>query len=300
MPTFNTNQVRQVIVVDSTSNVALANGDGGKYITYVDVLGKTRATDLIPTGGLRKKSSTIYTARSLRVDTVTVADATASAVVGQDYGFHIKFREWGSGSQENTQDTFVTVTAESGDTMNTILNKLTTLGNKMYYNTDFAKFPSSVLRFAHTNNAATMTITEVAQPWILGKAQERCADYYILRLSIISSGVETFDWCTLATTTKAYVGSGTGKLAADLEYFYKGEIGDFYRMSGWPDNIDVKYQVDPAATYDTVDFTFFSQGTGTNNQFQEKQLLVLCKRSSSDTAGSLGAVATEVYAYSVG
>lgn len=69
-----------------------------------------------------------------------------------------------------------------------------------------------------------------------------------------NTNFETFDWLDTTSADAGFyskteggsLGHGNGKVAADLEYFYHGEIGDFYRMNNYPYNITTKYMVDPS------------------------------------------------------
>lgn len=164
-----------------------------------------------------------------------------------------------------------------------------------------------------TGVADTITIQEIAndlKPWIIGKVQLREYNFDIYPnpvISITSTGntnFESFDWLLTSATgwsadpgmyTKTVGGSlgrGNGKVAADLEYFYHGDLGDFYREVGYPMNITTKYMVDPTKQYDTIDLAFFYRGEATSPQASEKQLLILCEGTGAD--GALGAIALKL------
>ena len=87
---------------------------------------------------------------------------------------------------------------------------------------------------------------------------------------------------------------------ADMEWFFLGNRGDQYRNMGWPNVVSTEYAVNPenAYGYDIVTLEYGKAGYGTVSgaQRQKQQVYILCERDSSDTAGSLGAVATAVNA----
>ena len=65
---------------------------------------------------------------------------------------------------------------------------------------------------------------------------------------------------------------GNGKKIADMEYFYMGERGDFYRNVGFPNVIHTKYLVNPDSNYNTIDIHYFYEGSNENVQKSEKTI----------------------------
>ena len=51
-----------------------------------------------------------------------------------------------------------------------------------------------------------------------------------------------------------------------------GERGDMFRNMGWPNNIDVKYMVDPSKEYDMLDIHYYYSGDGVQTHRSEKDL----------------------------
>lgn len=221
-------------------------------------------------------------------------------------------REVMSGSQEDQMVGVVSYTTSSATEAATLSKELTdglaSQINKMYgvsgkkYNK--LDWPVLTAKGETGGTADTIVIEEVAdnlKPWIMGKVQLRSYNFDIYPnpvLSISSTGntnFESFDWIDTSDvdnglftkTVGGSLGDGNGKVAADLEYFYHGEIGDFYRMNNYPLNITTKYKVNYENKYDSLDLAFFYRGEATSPQASEKQLLILCETTQADTGKTL-------------
>ena len=190
MATFSTNQVGQFIVANAFNSggtspgtvKAVSVGGGNVSVKYVNASGQAVSSDRIPLNQVRVASAKQYVAKTYRQDTITVA--AANIIVGQEYSLKIIFRNWGSGSAENQYVKVVgAYTAATGDTAETIFDAIKALADKA-----FAKEPYPTLTFSVSGSTTTagLVITEVAQPWVLGKMQGRQLDYTILFVPIIS------------------------------------------------------------------------------------------------------------------
>lgn len=277
MGIFSTKNVRNVIVLNSEFETA---GDKGAfigvvevpgledafYLKYTNALGDTVKSDLIYKNKIRFAKSNPATPAVLRTDTVTIG----TPVAGQDYIIRIVFREWGSGSPENQYIKHVgAVKATSTMTDAQLAAALADVATK-----NFVHEASATLKFEATNEV--LTITELEQPFVLGKRSGKPLNYVIQLVPITVSGVDIYDWATIETTY-ANTGIGTYKQAAELEYFYHGEIGDMYRQVGYPYTWNTQYLVEKDATYDILDIAFFDNFEADSVQAAEKQLVILCK-----------------------
>ena len=329
MANFSENAVRHVIVAKADSDVDVidvvtgeaATSDTEKfYIKYKNAEGATVKSDLISKDKLRFYKASHYVAPTQR--TVTIKVKKDELTPNTEYSLRVMIREVMSGSQEDQMVGIVSVTTSSASDP-AVLSKEVTDGlaaqlNKMYgkQGQKFNKLDWPLLVAGGETavetvggTADTLVIKEVPnslKPWILGKVQLRTYNFDIYPMPVLTlsatgnTNFENYDW--LDTTdvdagfyTKTVGGSlgyGDGKVAADLEYFYHGEVGDFYRMNNYPYNITTTYRVDPTKAYDTVDLAFYYRGEATSPQASEKQLLILCEKA--DSAASLGTVATKV------
>lgn len=276
------------------------------YIQYVNAYGDIMKSDIVDKDKIRH-----YAAKPFKVGTqrmVTIKVDKTELAPNTEYSLRVMIREVMSGSQEDQMVGVVSHTTSSA-TDTTALSKELTDGlakqiNKMYgvAGKNYNKLDWPVLEaVGETGGTAnTIVIKEVAdnlKPWIIGKVQLRSYNFDIYPnpvLSISSTGntnFESFDWIDASDVDKGLftktvggsLGRGAGKVAADLEYFYHGEIGDFYRMNNYPLNITTEYMVDPEKKYDSVDLAFFYRGEATSPQASEKQLMILCETSKAGT-----------------
>lgn len=317
-----------VDVIDVATGAAVTSGTAANvekfYIKYKNIDGEVMHSDIIDKSRVRNYAAKAFKAASPRTITIKVNKAELAA--NTEYSLRVMIREVMSGSQEDQMTGVVSYTTSSSadpdalskEVCEGLVNEL----NKMYgaeflsngvkrSSFRYNKLNWPVLEAAATTD--TITVTEIdndLKPWIIGKVQLREYNFDIYPnpvISITSTGntnFESFDWLLTSATswsadpgmyTKTEGGSlgrGNGKVAADLEYFYHGDLGDFYREVGYPMNITTKYMVDPTAQYDTLDLAFFYRGEATSPQASEKQLLILCEGTGAD--GALGTIATKL------
>lgn len=290
MAIYTVKNVRQLYVANRYSANASAAGafvgalsvDGGKafHLKFTNVDGIQFLSDKITIDNIRMIKAIPYAPKVLRQDKVTIS----APVVGQTYILGVNFRSWGSGSQENTYYKHIgAYTAVTGDTAETIVDKMIDLGTK-----NFSREPGKSLSFAKEGNNI-LVINEVEQEWFLGKAEGRNLDYVLKVAPIVVSGVETHTWATIATTF-GKPGLGTYRQAADMEYFYMGEKGDQYGMVGYPYDFPVKYLVEGGVNYNIVEIAYFATYEGDSVQAAEKQLTILCKKGSGVMAEIISAI----------
>ena len=274
MAMFTMRTVRQFYVAnvhDATgatpgAYVGTLVADGLLHLKFTNVDGVPMLSDGIPLDKIRHAVSVPYSAKVLRQDKITIA----TPVVGQEYVLGVHFRSWISGSPESTYFKHIgAYRAKTGDTAVTIVDKLVELGTK-----NFAREAGRYLTFAKEAVTNKLVITEVAQPWYLGRAQGRNLDYYFIASPIIDNGVEV-SWASFETT-QGKPGVGTGQQVADMEYFYIGEKGDMHGYNNWPMNFPMKYLANPSLNYNTIDLAFYNTYDLDSVQAAEKQLTIVC------------------------
>ena len=151
----------------------------------------------------------------------------------------------------------------------------------------------SVVSTAAAIVANGITITELAQPWALGRKEAMPLQYTLTFTSSeiysVVNGVNRYyqiPWCTSTTKitdTAVLTYTGNGQMIADMEYFCMGERGDDYRMKGFPNIITTEYLVDPTKEYNTLDFDFKYTGTGMENQESIKHMTLVFDNTSGVT-----------------
>lgn len=119
-------------------------------------------------------------------------------------------------------------------------------------------------------------VSELEQDWILGKYPQTPVYFEVFPEDItVSAGViEKWGVVTAVSSTTSVK---NGKLVADMEYFYMGNRGDFYRGMGFPHTIHTEYLVDPSKEYHIINIAYKVQGNANEdvqNQRQEITLVV--------------------------
>lgn len=318
MANFSTNAVQHIImaksadvqVIDVKTGLPAASGDivDKFYIQYLNAFGDKMKSDLIEVDKIRAYNHKEYVAGTQR--TVTIKVNKAELAPNTEYSLRVMIREVMSGSQEDQMVGVVSYTTSSATEAATLSKELTdglaSQINKMYgvSGKKYNKLDWPVLEaVGETDGTAdTIVIKEVAnnlKPWIIGKVQLRPYNFDIYPnpvLSISSTGntnFESYDWIDTSKsnvdkglftkTVGGSLGHGNGKVVADLEYFYHGDLGDFYRMNNYPLNINTEYMADPTKWYDSINLAFFYRGEATSPQASEKQLLIECERAAEGT-----------------
>lgn len=321
MNVFTTNQVNQVYVLkndstvvslDAEHDVTKANNLGtigvgktadGKnlYFKHLGAGGLTRS-DLIDVKNILYGKSTpaAAMARPLKVATVTLnadlLDDSALTTTGE-YVLRIRFDQVISISPENQYWKYGAVHGVAGMTASNFYKKLAVSVAKNM-SREAVQLVKVELKTSGANVEVTPTtkesaltgtytgvvITEVEQDWILGVKQQRPVSFFVEPTTIEFNDVD-FVWGDVAYSDGATIGNG--KLIADYEYFYMGERGDQYRLSGFPNYIPTKYLVDPTKTYDVISIHYAYVGENHAVQKSEKDLTILVPTDASGVTASI-------------
>ncbi len=330
MATYSENSVKHVIVANAADAVTVVDVATGKpvvasgataaqvnaadvksfYFNYLNAEGQKVFSDIIEKDKLRKYSKATYKAPTQRAVTIDFVEDVLTP--NTEYMLRILIREVMSGSVEDTLNGVASVVTSSSADAATLLKDLTSGFKKdierMYgvAGKAFNKMDWPVLEVTET--ATGIVIKEVApeyKPWILGKVQLTSYNFEVLpspQATLTATGNtanESFDWVVkkgnlYSSVVGGSLGNGYGKVAADQEFFYHGEIGDVYRGVNYPYNITTMYMIDPAKNYDTIDLSFYFRGVGTSPQASEKQLLLFCAHATSEASGTEGAISLDI------
>jgi hypothetical protein len=160
-------------------------------------------------------------------------------------------------------------------------------------NKNFSKEPGAtattnpLFTFSRGSSGAnsTLIITAKAQPLELGKKEGRALEFdVVVRVSKVGDEDFGITQPTVAVTTPAHPGTGTGKQVAKLEYFYRGARGDAFRGLNYPYNwpTTTKTLTDQALTYNLIELKHFITGDGLNALKMPKELTI----AIAETAGT--------------
>ena len=293
MAIFNVNQNRQFYVITDVvtaeptkeGQIKLGKTADGKqfWFKHFGKGGLTR-TDLIDVDKVCyvKSTSKADMQRKLRKATVTLStDVNDGApIAGQDYILRIQVDNYLAPGDACVLIRSGAVHAVKGMTAAKFYEKMVES-----LNMNFSRDPQPLLKFevsktadgSHVANG--ITITEVGdQPWRLGVLSQEAVNFEAIPTTVRYDGEEVFWGSTEYGETTTTVGNG--KQVADLEYFCMAQRGDMFRNMGWPNNIDIKYMVDPTKEYDMLDLHYFFSGDGVQVHKSEKDITFV----AADTA----------------
>lgn len=298
------NQVRHLYVVSEVVSDALPSslgqlavkGEEGKSLWFQHYgQGGLTSSDKIDVNKIRyvKQTAAAQMKDTIKSHVITVT----AAVPGQVYEIKLRFLNYiGQGAQD-----FVyrlgTYRAKTGDDAAAIAKGLAeslqvTLGLQKgadATNVNNYKEPIATV----TYSGAAITVSEVEQYWELGKFPVAQMPIQVgLNGIVVDDEFLSFEWATIEDGTPIVL-NNEGKKIADLEYFCMGWRGDEYRKMGWPRNIDTKYMVNPASSYDIVDIHYYFQGYGVSVQQSEKELTLVVPAGNTTVLSAIAAIVGE-------
>lgn len=306
MAVFNTNQARQFYVVDSQHTVTV-NVDDKKshlYFTYKGAVDSMRS-DIVPLGNILgvtvTEASKMYIKPKSYKVTLDTGINSGNPVSGQDYILRIAFRQYVGLSDEDQYFKYGVVHAYAGMSQSKFY---ITLAVSLYKN--FIHEPAQLVKiglvkkedssvvYVDGTNVNTIgkdateysgvLITEVEQEWVLGTFSQVPVYFTIQPTNITYNGDELIWGKVDEVPANSADIIGNGKKIADMEYFYMGERGDFYRNVGFPNVIHTKYLVNPDSNYNTIDIHYFYEGSNENVQKSEKTITLAVLKDGKEAA----------------
>lgn len=134
-----------------------------------------------------------------------------------------------------------------------------------------------------------LMIQEVEPEWTLGLKRQKVIHFNLTGIPFDNDGEDIY-WLSgedeeHELSPLSRISFNNSKITADYEYFFHGERGDQYRMTGWPDYIHTTYIVDPdwEYGYDYVQLHYCYVGPNEGMQRSEKDITFLIP--SSEGAG---------------
>ena len=291
MAIFNVNQNRQFYVINEVvtsssveptkeGQIKLGKTKDGKqfFFKHFGKGGLTR-TDLIDVEKVSYAKLTPKAAmqRKLKKATITL-DTNVNGgkpIAGQDYILRIQVNNYLAPG-----DACVLIKSSAVHATKDMSENAAKFYEKMVESLkmNFSRDPQPILKFEVSKSGESVAngivITEVGdQPWRLGVLSQDSVNFEVYPTTVRYEGEEVC-WGSVAYGEDKTV-VGNGKHVADLEYFCMAERGDMFRNMGWPNNIDVKYMVDPSKEYDMLDLHYFFSGDGVQVHKSEKDLTIV-------------------------
>lgn len=303
MAIFNVNQNRQFYVITKVETKEPANegeiklgktADGKQiFFKHFGKGGLTR-TDLIDVDKICYAKVTPKTDMQRKLKKATVALSAdvneGKPIVGQDYVLRVQINNFlspGDASvyiKSNAVHATKAMSEDVGKFYQAMVDSL-----KKNFSREKQTAGMNLLKFevsktsddSHTANG--IIITEVGdQPWRLGVLSQEPVNFEVIPTTVRFEGEDVI-WGTVKMgEAEGYVGNG--KQVADLEYFCMAERGDMFRNMGWPNNIDVKYMVNPSKEYDMLDLHYFFSGDGVQVHKSEKDITFVADEPTVMTA----------------
>lgn len=292
------NQVRQVYVVNALKTDATPSqlgdlrvlGETGKFLYFQHFgHGGLTASDKIDVCNIRYVKLTPFDVMldKLKNHTVKVTEVSA----GQVYEIKVLVRNYIGQGVNDTTTRFGLYKAKKNDTAALIAAGLaadlqTSLGLEAGADaTNIANYKEPLMKV--TVSGDTITISEVEQPWELGRFPvSQCPLDIQLNGIVTDDEYMTYEWATIGEAAPTAL-NNVGKKMADLEYFAHGWRGDMFRNVGWPRAINTKYMVDPSSSYDLIDIHYFYQGTGVSVQQSEKEITLMIPTDNESILGAI-------------
>lgn len=292
------NQVRQLYVASTLKTDATPSqlgdlrvlGEAGKFLYFQHFgHGGLTASDKIDVCNIRyvKQTAAANMRDKLKTHTVKVTEVSA----GQVYEIKVLVRNYIGQGVNDTTTRFGLYKAKKNDTAALIAAGLaadlqTSLGlEKGADATNIANYKEPLMKV--TVSGDTITISEVEQPWELGRFPvSQCPLDIQLNGIVTDNEYMTYEWAEIGEGEPVVV-KNEGKKIADLEYFTHGFRGDLYRNFGWPRTINTKYMVDPDSSYDLIDIHYFYQGTGVSVQQSEKEITLVVPAGNSSVLSAI-------------
>ena len=283
----STSQVRQLYVVtgltDSTptteGNIQVKATAGNKEVYFLHKgKGGLVHSDLIPVKLIRSLTQTAYAKMhtKLKSKTITISD---TPIVGQTYDIKLTFRNYiGMGDE----DTTVRVAAKTVKSSMTNAQLATALKDALEAN----MAGENLCSLSIASNV--ITVTEVEQPWELGKFPVAVIPFEVTLGTIVENGVTHNEWGTVAAGSDTTANDAIKKLA-DLEWFCMGDRASQDRQGG-PYALESKMMINMGSTYDVINICYAFQGEGVSAQFSEKQLHLLVPAGNTTILAAIKAI----------
>ena len=285
---FSTSQVRQLYVVTGLAdvvpttegNIQVKATAGNKELYFLHKgKGGLVHSDLIPVKLVRSLTQTPYAALHTKLKSKTVT-VSGTPVVGQTYSLKLTFRNYIGMGDEDTTVKVGTFTVKNSSI--TAAQVAAGLKASLEANADLASLCSITIA------SNVLTISEVEQPWELGKFPVAVIPFEVTLGTIVENGVTHNEWGTVAAGSTTTATDAIKKLA-DLEWFCLGDRASQDRQGG-PYALESKTMINMASTYDVINIQYAFQGEGVSVQFSEKTMHLLVPAGNTTILAAIQAI----------
>lgn len=268
------NQVRHIHVgqaVDHANQAALEGGssadltvfsaDGGAVAAGGDFKLFQLGADGVVISSDTIKASNVLDARSVaHVAAVNKVVTISSLTVDANTLYTVKIEISGHGSL-SPEDTYLkqgSYKAASGDDQEAIVDGLIVSLNRNFSREVGATASTNpYFTFSKTGTGATAALLVTGKAYTTGFDGDKRTKIY----DDFSVDISCETYPTVAVTTAANPGVGTGYQVLEMEHYLLGERGDFYREMGYPHNIaGPGLNASAASSYNFVEISYYDEG----------------------------------------
>lgn len=294
MAIFNTNQNRQFYVLKTKKSDVKSLTEVGDYFVK-DLEDGTFVLYHYGEGGLTR--SDLIDAEKVTYARLTKADSMKryqkikkvkfseehgdAPIQGQDYILRVEIHNYLAPGDANVYVKSNAVRATKAMVANAedFWNAMAESLEKNFYR-DIKASGVKLLEFEPSSDG--IEVKEVTnQPYRVGVVSQDVVNFELVPTTVTLDGEDVI-WGEVESSVSETEYTGNGAQIADLEYFCMAERGDMFRNMGWPNNIDVKYMVDPKKEYDVLDIHYYYSGDGVQVHKSEKDLTVVAETGNID------------------
>jgi len=206
----------------------------------------------------------------------------APAVVDSEVMLVVKFKQFLSMSEEDTQSVVINhVPKKAGDTVSDVLKHLAfqlakslfkSFNGMLKISLDGTAITKKTKLEDLTGTYTKIEIEELEQPWSRGLRHVRGIDFDVRTIVSEDAGFEFV--AKKLKEDRATKGFPNGKKIADMEWFYHGARGDYYRNVNYPYVIETEYVADPTKEYYTLDIHYAHADEGISTYHSEKDITI--------------------------
>ncbi|MDR2233940.1 MAG: hypothetical protein LBE56_12585 [Tannerella sp.] len=189
---------------------------------------------------------------------------SGAPIIGQDYLLNFVFTNLNIGGPENQYfKTGASYRARTGDTAAIVYNELADSAKRNFSRESYPYVhvytdtwdPWTTPKPA-TSTSTKIIVEEVLQPYARGKRSGNQVPFSMVAAPVIDNG-SYVAWGNITNTTATNAKySPSGRIVADMEWFYLGQRAEQFRFDGY-NNFETVYLTDPTASYDSLDIEFY-------------------------------------------
>ena len=292
MGVFSTNQNRQMYVATgkdtsvssaSTAGTIAVKSNTAKtemYFNYKGATGTIMRSDLIPVDKITYAKATAADSLKLKIKSVKVT-LNGDLQAGKDYILRINIAQAFGKADDHVYQKFGAVRVTSGMTADEFWTAMKASLERNFSKeiTNWFTFTVTAATTGECATPASLTITEVEQPWVAGKTPKENVYFDVVNCYVKDSAGVEVDAFTIAAPTYT-LESKNGHKIVDQEIFYMGERGDQYRDTSGIYKINTEYLANANTDYCAIDIHYSFVDSNEGVQKSEKDIYIVGEKAT--------------------